>query len=61
MLLYIHSKKQIIGGFEMRKCKVSDCENKHHAKGYCKKHYTQYVLKEALKTQNAAFQDAKIV
>ena len=23
----------------MRKCEVSGCENKHHAKGFCIKHY----------------------
>ena len=25
----------------MRTCKVEGCNNKHHAKGYCKKHYLQ--------------------
>lgn len=26
---------------KLRKCSVRDCENKHYAKAYCKKHYTQ--------------------
>ena len=25
----------------MRKCKIENCNNKHHALGYCLKHYTQ--------------------
>lgn len=33
----------------MKICKVLGCENKHHAKGYCNKHYFQYVLKPSLK------------
>ena len=28
-------------GRMMRKCTQLDCENKHYAKGFCKKHYTQ--------------------
>lgn len=27
------------------KCSVEDCENLHHAKGYCDLHYTQLVVK----------------
>ena len=26
----------------MKKCSVEGCNCKHHAKGYCKKHYSQY-------------------
>jgi hypothetical protein len=26
---------------KIRKCSARDCEAKHYAKGYCKKHYTQ--------------------
>ena len=25
----------------MRTCKISDCEVKHYAKGYCERHYKQ--------------------
>ena len=27
----------------MKKCKIDGCNNKHHAKGYCSKHYAQYL------------------
>jgi len=27
----------------MKKCKLSDCDNKHHAKGYCKNHYNNFL------------------
>ncbi len=26
----------------MRKCEIEGCNNKHFAKGYCRKHYTRY-------------------
>lgn len=32
----------------MKICKVPGCENKHHAKGYCSKHYNQYILVPSL-------------
>ncbi|MNJ60503.1 hypothetical protein D3C77_562420 [compost metagenome] len=25
--------------YPMKKCEVKDCESKHYAKGYCRKHY----------------------
>ena len=25
----------------MKKCTVEGCDNKHHSKGYCQKHYNQ--------------------
>ena len=28
----------------MKICNISDCLNKHHAKGYCKKHYKRFSL-----------------
>lgn len=26
----------------MKTCKITDCEVKHYAKGYCQRHYKQY-------------------
>lgn len=26
-----------------RTCSIGDCDNKHYAKGYCKKHYKSFI------------------
>jgi len=33
----------------VKKCKIDGCKNKHHGKGYCKKHYMKYVLEPRIK------------
>ena len=41
----------------MKICKIEGCSNKHHAKGYCKKHYEQIrkygkILERTMQTPN---------
>lgn len=36
----------------MRKCKI--CDDKHHAKGFCKKHYRELVLKPRKQNQKCS-------
>jgi 5-methylcytosine-specific restriction endonuclease McrA len=40
----------------MVKCSVPVCENKHHGKGYCKKHYKAYVLTDYYKSKVCSVQ-----
>jgi hypothetical protein len=36
------SKRLVLLGNTMNPCKVKDCDNKYHAKGYCIKHYARF-------------------
>lgn len=41
----------------MRTCKL--CDNKHHGKGYCKKHYNAIVLKDRVKNIKCSVKDCE--
>ena len=38
----------------MKECMIEGCHKKHHAKGYCKLHYTEYILKKRLENEKCS-------
>lgn len=41
----------------MKICKIQGCDNKHHGKGYCKKHYREFVLIPRCKKLKCSVED----
>ena len=44
----------------MKICNISDCLNKHHAKGYCKKHYKRVMLHGDANKKLILYKDYKV-
>jgi len=48
-------RKMSISRTKNRKCSIEDCDNPHDAKGYCSKHYYQYIDREQVKKRKKRY------